>query len=144
MPILKNAKHEAFAQGLAKGMCAVDAYEQAGYAPHRSSASKLQTNPNITARVVELTEPAVKATELSATLVLAGLLTEATRTGDGASHGARVSAWGLLGKYYKLFTDKIEADVNVNDTGDAKQRLVDLVARQAPTEVPSDDTEEPH
>lgn len=54
MPILANAKHEMFAQGLAKGLSASDAYEAAGYKASRSAASRLSTNVNIEARVAEL------------------------------------------------------------------------------------------
>lgn len=46
--------------------------------------------------------------EITAQDVLEGLHREATREDDGASHGARVSAWGLLGKYHNLFTDRLD------------------------------------
>ena len=39
-------------------------------------------------------------------MVIAGLLKEATREGDGASHSARVNAWMQLGKHLQMFTDK--------------------------------------
>ncbi|KAB2798967.1 terminase small subunit [Brucella anthropi] len=54
MPILENARYEAFAQGLAKGMSADEAYQKAGYKPHRGNASTLRTNQNILDRVAEL------------------------------------------------------------------------------------------
>ncbi|MEN5103794.1 hypothetical protein [Brucella anthropi] len=54
MPILRNARHEAFAQGLAKGISADEAYQKAGYKPHRGNASTLRTNQNILGRVAEL------------------------------------------------------------------------------------------
>lgn len=54
MAVLKNAKHERFAQGLAKGDAADKAYADAGYKPSRSAASRLSTNVNIQARVAEL------------------------------------------------------------------------------------------
>lgn len=56
MAVLPNPKHEAFAQALAKGASAADAYTQAGYKPSRSAASRLSTNVNIEARVAELVE----------------------------------------------------------------------------------------
>jgi phage terminase small subunit len=37
MPVLKNARHEKFAQALAKGKSATDAYNEAGFKPHRHS-----------------------------------------------------------------------------------------------------------
>jgi phage terminase small subunit len=40
--------------------------------------------------------------------VLRGLRQEATLSGKGASHGARVSAWGLLGKHLGMFTERTQ------------------------------------
>lgn len=54
MPILKNAKHERFAQARASGMTVDAAYAEAGYKPHRSNASRLSANDNISARVDEI------------------------------------------------------------------------------------------
>ena len=49
--------------------------------------------------------------DMIAERVLLGLLAEATFFGEGSSHGARVSAWGLLGKYHSLFVDKAEVTI---------------------------------
>jgi phage terminase small subunit len=38
--------------------------------------------------------------------VLRGLHREATITGDGSSHAARVSAWGLIGKHLGMFVER--------------------------------------
>lgn len=54
MPVLKNARHEKFAQALAKGKTADDAYAEAGYKPHRGNASTLRTNQNISSRIAEI------------------------------------------------------------------------------------------
>lgn len=54
MPILKNAKHERFAQARASGLTVDAAYAEAGYKPHRSNASRLSANDNISARVDEI------------------------------------------------------------------------------------------
>ena len=54
MPVLKNARHELFAQNLAKGMSATEAYEKAGYKPSRQHAARLATKGDIVARVAEL------------------------------------------------------------------------------------------
>lgn len=65
MAALKNAKHEAFAQGLAKGLSASDAYVEAGYQPSRSAASRLSTNVNIERRVGELKNKVAKKVEVT-------------------------------------------------------------------------------
>ncbi len=74
----------------------------------------------------------IRKAEVTAQDVIEGLYLEATREGEGASHGARVSAWGLLGKYHKLFTDRIEADISGDITvTDAKSKLQHIVSRLA-------------
>lgn len=60
MPVLKDPKHEAMAQGLAKGLTADRAYAEAGYKPHRGNASRLSANESIQARVTELQEAKAK------------------------------------------------------------------------------------
>jgi phage terminase small subunit len=54
MPVLKNARHEKFAQTLAKGKTADEAYVDAGYKPDRGHASRLAAKGNIQARVEEI------------------------------------------------------------------------------------------
>lgn len=54
MPVLRNHKHEAFAQALAKGMSASEAYVAAGYKESRSAASRLSTNVNVQRRVTDI------------------------------------------------------------------------------------------
>lgn len=56
MPKLHNAKHELFAQGLAKGMSQADAYGFAGYKPSEPHASRLARNGKVRDRVAELQE----------------------------------------------------------------------------------------
>lgn len=63
MPIIGNPKHEAFAQALAKGQSAIDAYVTAGYKPNRSAASRLSTNVNVEARVTELVNKGAEKAE---------------------------------------------------------------------------------
>ena len=65
MPVLKNARHETFAQGLAKGMSATEAYAAAGYKGDRKAASNLWTNMDIKERVTELQSKAVKKVEIT-------------------------------------------------------------------------------
>ena len=54
--ILKNSRHEAFAQHLAEGRTATEAATLAGYSEKsaRFRGSKLATNSNIRARIEEL------------------------------------------------------------------------------------------
>jgi len=61
MPVLENAKHEAFAYGLAKGMKQKKAYVHAGYEANDSAASRLAASPMIKKRVEELKEQEFQA-----------------------------------------------------------------------------------
>ncbi len=54
MPVLKNARHERFAQNLAKCMTADSAYAEAGYRPNSQHASRLAAKSYIRARLAEL------------------------------------------------------------------------------------------
>ena len=73
MPVLENARHERFAQGLAKGKTQEQAYIDAGYSENgaRVSASQLLTNPNVAARVAELQERAAMRVELTLADIIA-------------------------------------------------------------------------
>lgn len=77
MAVLSNSKHEAFAQSLAKGFSASDAYVAAGYKASRSAASRLSTNVNIEARVAELTARGAERAEID----IARTLKELVRLG---------------------------------------------------------------
>jgi phage terminase small subunit len=54
MPILKNSRHERFAQELAAGKSATEAYEAAGYEPSRSAASRCAQRVDIRKRVDQI------------------------------------------------------------------------------------------
>ncbi|MDQ0320038.1 phage terminase small subunit [Pararhizobium capsulatum DSM 1112] len=75
MPVLKNARHEAFAQALAKGMTATDAYLEAGYKGDRTAASRLSTNVNIASRVDQIKNRVAEKAEWTAADRLSALKT---------------------------------------------------------------------
>jgi phage terminase small subunit len=54
MLILKNPRHEAFAQALARGMSAAAAYVEAGFKSNRHNAAALALEKHIRTRVTEL------------------------------------------------------------------------------------------
>jgi hypothetical protein len=55
MPTLKNPRRERFAQLLASGKTATDAYEEAGYKRSDSNGPALARTPEISGRVAEIT-----------------------------------------------------------------------------------------
>jgi hypothetical protein len=59
MPVLKNPKHEMFAQYLAQGKTQDEAYELCGYRPSRGNASHLADKQSIRDRVHQVTTQTV-------------------------------------------------------------------------------------
>jgi phage terminase small subunit len=75
MPVLKNARHERFAQAVAKGMSATEAYAEAGYKGDRTAASRLSTNVNVGQRVAEIKSRVAEKAEWTAADRLSALKT---------------------------------------------------------------------
>lgn len=70
MPVLKNPKHELFAQELAKGKTATEAYVLAGYKANDGNAATLKGNQRISDRVEELLTRAAARVEITKSRVL--------------------------------------------------------------------------
>lgn len=90
MPALKNARHERFAQELAKGKCQSEAYELAGYAPSEPNASRLTRNEKVQARIVELLNGAAKRTEITVASITDRLLKIAAK-GEKSNDAPKLS-----------------------------------------------------
>ena len=60
MGVLKNIKHEKFAQGIALGKLQDAAYVDAGYKSNPPNATRLIRNDKVKARIAELAEGAAK------------------------------------------------------------------------------------
>jgi phage terminase small subunit len=78
MPVLENAKHEAFARAIVEGSSGRDAYRGAGYKPKSAAvadaaASRLLRDVKVAARVSELKQLAAARSEVKAADVLAEL-----------------------------------------------------------------------
>jgi hypothetical protein len=117
LPALSNAKHEYFAQGLAKGKTQLEAYEAAGYSPDVGAACRLSKNIKVTARVAELLERAAVRTEISIAGLTESLMRLATKaealqdaSGFQASRASIMDAAKLNG----LIVDKSTIDANVS------------------------------
>src|SRR5262245_29177276 len=76
MPVLRNVRHENFAQELAKGKVAHEAYVLAGYRPNRGNATRLKLNEAIIARVKELIERTAANAAARAEVTVVSLLNE--------------------------------------------------------------------
>ena len=74
MPLLKNPRHESFAQARAKGALLDDAYEDAGFAPGHGHGSRLADRPEVAERIGELRALQSDLAEANAQAVIASLL----------------------------------------------------------------------
>jgi phage terminase small subunit len=117
MPVLDNSRHEKFAQGLAQGMSAAEAYRQAGYEAKGSNpeslASRLSRNVKVAARVAELKERAAVNVSLSKEWVLENLIKNVKAGQANADLSPANKALELLGKELGMFVDRAE-NINTN------------------------------
>lgn len=106
MPVLSNARHERFAQGIAAGKTADQAYQDAGYKPSRQNASTLRTNQTVSDRVAELQERAAVRTEITIAIITDMLLADRKLARENAQASAAVSATEKLAKLHGLMVDR--------------------------------------
>jgi phage terminase small subunit len=102
MPVLKNARHEKFAQSLAKGMSATDAYSSVGYKGDRTAASRLSTNVNISRRVDEIKNKVAEKAEWTSAdrlLALKGIFDKTARADPRVAISAIAEANKMQGSY---------------------------------------------
>jgi phage terminase small subunit len=106
MPVLTNPRHEQFAQALAKGKSATEAYALAGYKAHQPSASRLLSNAMVAARVEELQGRVAKKVDVTLES-LAAELDEARSLAQAEKQpGAMVQATMGKAKLFGKIVDK--------------------------------------
>lgn len=108
MPMLANQRHEEFARGLARGKTIDQAYQDAGFKPNRSNASRLNSNDSIQNRVAELQERAATNVVLSREWVLEQLIDNAMKAKLRNDGSVANRALELLGKEIGMFVDRKE------------------------------------
>ena len=111
-------KEELFAQDVARGFSASDAYRN-HYDTSKMQAQSIHTaasqlKTKVTIRIDELVAAAANVAIVDTSMVLKGLLSEAKNIDEGASHSARVAAWAHLGKHLGMFVDKTELSGSVH------------------------------
>lgn len=126
MGVLSNQRHEAFAQALASGKTADEAYRDAGYKANRGNAATLKANQSISDRVTELLGMAADRVVVDREWVIAKLVdnvdramqaveikkADGTGTGEYKYDGSVANkALELLGKEIGMFVERSE---NVN------------------------------
>jgi phage terminase small subunit len=108
MPVLKNPKHERFAQELAKGKTQVEAYAHAGYKPHDGNSFRLSGNERILARVSELLGRSAEKAEVTIDWLREQLAGDHKLARELGQASAAVSATNSIGKLYGLIVERKE------------------------------------
>lgn len=167
MPTLKNPRHERFAQELAAGKTQGDAYQVAGFKPHRGNAHALVQQQHISDRVAELlsarqaaeakaTEIAIERAAVSKEWIIEKLRENVERsmqaiavfdrdgepTGEYRYDGGVANrALELLGKEHGMFIDRKIVDANLNVKDDRANEVGGILGElfEAPTQS-ADDT----
>jgi hypothetical protein len=133
---LKNARHERFAQELAKGKSQEDAYRSAGYKGDRTAASRLATNVNVQARLAELKAEAAERTVVTVESITQRLLNIAKKGEDAKDAPllsvARASLMDAA-KLNGLIVDKIRHGLDLSNATDEELEVLErLFNRSAP------------
>lgn len=81
MPILKNARHELFAQAVVKGNTIGKAYTLAGFKPHPANPIRLRDNEKIAARISEIKASVAQKVENKLEISLERITLELARMG---------------------------------------------------------------
>ena len=95
MPILKNPRHERFAQLLASGKTKAAAYVEAGYSPSDGNSSTLSKTKGVAKRLEELLEKQRAAIDIAAeraAVTVESLIADATRIEKGAIEAGQWAA----------------------------------------------------
>jgi len=103
-----NARQQYFVEHYVLTGNATRSAVAAGYSQRSASSigERLLRKDEVAAAVAASQSDLLERVMVDQDMVIAGLLKEATREGDGASHSARVNAWMQLGKHLQMFTDK--------------------------------------
>ena len=131
MPVLKNTRHEYFAQSMAKGKSQLQAYLDAGYANNsgaESNAARLNRNEQVLARITELKERAAVKAEISlvsATNDLLRIAKKSEQLEDSSGYQAARAAIMDACKLNGLVVDKSQSNINLS-IDDALNAIADI------------------
>ena len=87
---------------------ATQAAIRAGYSARTANeqSARLLANASVATAVQVAQQARSDRMQITQDAVLRGLRREATLEGEGSSHAARVSAWGLIGKHLGMFVER--------------------------------------
>lgn len=132
MPALPNARHERFAQELAKGKSASEAYVEAGYSANDGNAIRLKGNEKVQARVSEIQERAADRVVVTIDDIARQLDEDRAFARQAGSAAAAVAATMGKAKVLGLIVDKQALDHSSSDGSmSPKPTVIEFVAPNA-------------
>jgi hypothetical protein len=141
MPALKNPRHEAFAQALARGMSASAASVEGGYKANRHNAAALAREEHIRTRVTELQEEklaihkqATAEAVANAKVTIESLIAEAEAArakamSEKGGAAAAVSALTAKAKLAGMWREKVDQH---NTGSPAYERIERVIVERPP------------
>lgn len=103
-------KQQRFVEEYLIDLNATQSAIRAGYSEKTAQeiGSENLSKPMVAKAIAEAQEKLSNKAQVTVEMVVQGLLNEAKDLSDGSTQSARVAAWAHLGKYLKMFTDKVE------------------------------------
>jgi hypothetical protein len=141
MGILKNVRHEAFAQAVANGHSAFKAHEIAGFLPDRANAGRLRNRDDISRRVDEILATRTKAIDkalmsaaervgLDEEWVLRNLRVNAVMAMRAGDRAAAARSLELIGRHLSMFIDRKSVEISyVDDADEYLAKIMELVGQ---------------
>ena len=129
MPALANSRHERFAQELAKGKSADEAYQLAGYEANRGNATRLKTNESVQARVEELQERSAQKVEVTVESLIAELEEARAQAKQLGQAAPQVSATFAKARILGMVVEKREDVTPIRSASQIESRIRQLVGR---------------
>jgi len=136
MPVLKNQKHERFAQAVALGMSAAKAYRQhVAEDPNGDpnaidpAASRLSSDIKVSSRISELREKVAAKVESKFNMTkdkwldeLAAIAAEARQTGDFSAASGALAHIGKASAYFEPERHKLEIEVIIGGNAESQNQ----------------------
>ena len=111
MPILENERYELFAQSLAQGKTAQQAYSDAGYKPSRKNAWRLKANKDIAARVLEIQQAGAKSAEVTVQSLINELEAARQQATDYRQLSAAIRAIEAKGRIAGVLVERKQVEI---------------------------------
>lgn len=144
MAVLKNARHELFAQSVAQGKTAHEAYTLAGFKENYGNASTMLNRPDIQTRLNEIKSKNAKKTVITAEYLTERLNSLAEKAEECGQHSAAVSAIDKMAKINGFGLDRPQVNIANNVAPDAESLRKALFEHVLARKTEDSDTDRAH